>query len=161
VERFSPVVWATARGHRLSDADAADVVQTAWLRLVENLDRIDDPGRVGAWLVTTTRRECLKVISNSARTRPRDEFPELQDTRPTAAALLETHERDAALHRALQAITGQCRTLLVVMAAEPAPSYEEVSAALDMPIGSIGPTRRRCMDRLREQLEKVGIRDVG
>jgi RNA polymerase sigma factor (sigma-70 family) len=157
VDQFSGLVWATARGHRLSDADAADVVQTTWLKLVEHLGRLDDPDRVGAWLVTTARRECLRVIGSAARTTPSDDFDHLSDGRPSASALLETEERSSALHRALQAISGSCRTLLRVLAADPAPSYEEISAALDMAIGSIGPTRRRCMDRLRKELELLGI----
>ncbi|MDQ8044062.1 MAG: sigma-70 family RNA polymerase sigma factor [Solirubrobacteraceae bacterium] len=157
VDQFSGLVWATARGHRLSDADAADVVQTTWLRLVEHLGRLDEPERVGAWLVTTTRRECLRVIGASARTTPSDDFTHLTDGAPTADDLLDTQDRASALHRGLQAISGSCRLLLRVLAADPAPSYEDVSAALDMPIGSIGPTRRRCMDRLRKELEHLGI----
>ncbi len=157
VDRYGRLVWATVRGHRLSDADAADVVQTTWLRLVEHLGRIEDPERVGAWLVTTARRESLRVIATSARTIPTDDQSDLVDLREKPEAQLLVHERDALLRQGLSAISDSCQTLLRVLAADPPPSYEEISAALDMPIGSIGPTRRRCMERLRKELEAIGI----
>lgn len=157
VDRFGRLVWATARGHRLSDADAADVVQTTWLRLVEHLDRIQEPERLGAWLATTARRESLRIIAASAKTVLSDEPAELADPRERPEGELLRRERDALLHRAMTGISESCRTLLRVLAAEPPPSYDEVSAALDMPIGSIGPTRGRCLNRLREQLEQLGI----
>jgi RNA polymerase sigma factor (sigma-70 family) len=157
IDRYQRLVWATVRGHRLSDADSSDVVQTTWLRLVEYLDRIEDPERLGAWLVTTARRESLRVMATSARTIPTDDQSDLVDARMRPEAELLVHERDALLRQGLGAISESCQTLLRVLAAEPPPSYEEVSAALDMPIGSIGPTRRRCMERLRKELEAIGI----
>ncbi len=160
VDRYNRLVWATARGHRLSDADAADVVQTTWLRLVENLDRIQDPERVGAWLATTARRESLRIIAASSKTIVTDEQAEIPDDRQRPEGDLLVQERDALLRRALGAISESCRTLLRVLAAEPPPSYDEVSAALDMPIGSIGPTRGRCLKRLRDELEDLGITET-
>lgn len=160
VERYNRLVWATARGHRLSDADAADVVQTTWLRLVENLDRIQDAERVGAWLATTARRESLRIIAASQRTVLTDAPAELADDAARPERALLNQERDALLHRAMTGISDSCRTLLRVLAAEPPPSYDEVSAALDMPVGSIGPTRGRCLKRLREQLEQFGITET-
>lgn len=157
VDRYHRLVWATVRGHRLSDADAADVVQTTWLRLVEYLERIEDPERLGAWLVTTARRESLRVIASSARTIPTEDQSDLVDVREKPEAELLVHERDALLRQGLASISESCQTLLRVLAADPPPSYEEISAALDMPIGSIGPTRRRCMERLRKELEAIGI----
>ncbi|MDO9356528.1 MAG: sigma-70 family RNA polymerase sigma factor [Solirubrobacteraceae bacterium] len=160
VDRFNRLVWATARGHRLSEADAADVVQTTWLRLVENLDRIQDPERVGAWLATTARRESLRVIAGSSKTILTDEPADIPDARARPDGELLVRERDQLLRRAMGAISERCRTLLRVLAAEPPPSYDEVSAALDMPVGSIGPTRGRCLGRLREELELLGITET-
>lgn len=160
VDQYSRLVWATVRGHRLADADAADVVQTTWLRLVEHLDRIDDADRLGAWLVTTARRESLRVLSTSARTIPTEDHDDLPDLRERPDRALLVHERDAVLRQSLASISERCQLLLRVLSADPPPAYEDVSAALDMPIGSIGPTRRRCMDRLRQELESRGITDA-
>ena len=159
VKRFSGLVWSIARSHRLGPADAADVSQTAWLRLVENLGRIRDPDRVGAWLATTSRNECLRIIRRSGRQVPTDLDAdadlEAEDALavPVDAGLL-AGERDAELWRAFSAISERCQGLLRLLITDPPPSYEEVGALLDMPVGSIGPTRARCLDHLRR---KAGI----
>lgn len=157
VERFSGLVWATARAHRLSGAQAADVAQYAWLRLVENLDRIEDPERLGAWLATTARRECLRTIARGRREQPTDEswMWDGPTSEPVDARLL-ADERDTALRTALAAIDERCRALLRMVASPEPPSYEEIGAALDMPVGAIGPTRARCLDKLRRTLELAG-----
>lgn len=151
VDRFNGLVWAVARSFRLDRANAADVVQTTWLRLIENLSRIEDGERVGAWLATTARRECLAATRRTARRETTTLPPELPDERLPApdGALLEG-ERDRAVWAALGRLSDRCQQLLRLLAASPPPSYEEVSAALTMPIGSIGPTRGRCLDRLRK-----------
>jgi RNA polymerase sigma factor (sigma-70 family) len=156
VERFNGLVWSVARAHRLSPADASDVVQTSWLRLVEHLGRLEDPERVGAWLATTARRECLRVLRHSARQLPTEELPETPVEGRLDAALL-TAERDRALWQAFGGLSERCQTLLRLLVTEPPPSYEEVSAALEMPIGSIGPTRQRCLERLRGLAEGEGV----
>lgn len=160
VDRYTPLVWATVRGHRLGDADAADVVQTTWLRLVEHLDRINEPERIGAWLATTAKRESLRVISSGARVTPTDEFGELPDRASGPAETTVRRDRDALLRRALGALGERCQALLRMLASEPPPSYEEISDILEMPIGSIGPTRARCLDRLRAELQALGITGV-
>jgi RNA polymerase sigma factor (sigma-70 family) len=160
VDRFSGLVWSVARAHRLNDADAGDVAQTTWLRLVENLERIRDPARVGAWIATTARRECLRILRGSYRAIPvgDDQLLEVDDPDiPPPDSRLVTGERDAVLWQAVDALPTRCRQLLRVLLADPAPSYEEVSAALDMPIGSIGPTRGRCLERLRHSPVLAGI----
>jgi RNA polymerase sigma factor (sigma-70 family) len=152
VGRFNRLLWAIARGFRLDEAAAADSVQVTWLRLVENLDRIDEPERLGSWLATTMRRECLWQLRRASRERP-GATVEWLDTVPDEADPLDAHllddERDAALWRAFSTITDRCQQLLRVLMATPPPTYAEVSAALSIPIGSIGPIRQRCLDQLR------------
>jgi RNA polymerase sigma factor (sigma-70 family) len=158
VARFKRLVWATVRAHRLSSADAADVSQTVWLRLVENLDRIHDPDRLGAWLVTTTRRECLRLIRLRSRELPTDsgEAFDLSRDDPIAQQVI-IRERDRALLRALRALDERCQLLLRLLSIPGGPSYEELGAALDMPIGAIGPTRARCLQKLRRRPELIGL----
>jgi RNA polymerase sigma factor (sigma-70 family) len=163
VARFNGLVWAVARAHRLARADADDVVQTTWLRLVEHLERLDDPERVGAWLATTARRESLKALRGAARQvpAPPDEIPApVLDTGLDAGLLAS--ERDQALWRAFGGLDPVCQALLRMLVADPAPSYEEISEALERPIGSIGPTRARCLEKLRLRAAAGGLsREAG
>jgi RNA polymerase sigma factor (sigma-70 family) len=155
VERFQGLVWATARAHRLSHADAADVAQTTWLRLVEHLDRIRDPERLGGWLATTARNECLRYIRLTGREQLSDEadvFESPGDDAPELALIGE--ERDTALWRAFGKLSEQCQNLLRLLVSEDEPSYENVSSALGMPVGAIGPTRGRCLEKLRSYVEQ-------
>jgi RNA polymerase sigma factor (sigma-70 family) len=150
VDRFSGLVWATARSHRLNDADAADVLQTTWLRLLEHLDGLRNPDAVGGWLVSTARHECLRVLRQQARQVPTQDDGIPQDTVPGMLdAKLLMDERDSALWRSFAKLSARCQALLRMLAADPAPSYEDVSLALAMPVGSIGPTRSRCLQSLR------------
>jgi RNA polymerase sigma factor (sigma-70 family) len=154
---FGTMVWAIARAHRLSDADAADVAQSAWLRLLERVDDINEPERVGAWLATTARRECLRVLRRAQRevlSREEPEEQECNDEAPVAALLLA--ERDQALWRCFARLRPSDQALLRLLMADPRPAYDEIAAALDMPIGSIGPTRARALDRLRQELDREG-----
>lgn len=160
VQRFSSLVWSVTRAYRLSQADAADVCQTTWLRLVEHLGDIREPERVGAWLATTTRRECLLTLSKAGRVVPTqfddDHLVSLDNTSELDAGL-DAGQRQAALWRAFDDLPERGRALLRVLMADPAPSYAEAAAALGMPIGSLGPTRARCLERLRRNPELVGI----
>ncbi len=160
VARYTNLLWSVARSFRLDTADAADVVQTTWLRLVEQLGRITTPDALGGWLATTARRECLRTL----RRRGRESFAsddslfDVPDAGAVSAeAALIEHERDAALWAALHRLPPRCQALLRVLMADPAPSYDDVSVALDMPIGSIGPTRGRCLTKLREIAVAAGI----
>jgi RNA polymerase sigma factor (sigma-70 family) len=158
VARFVRLVWATTRAHRLSSADAADVSQTVWLRLVENLDRIRDPDRLGAWLVTTTRHECLRMIRLRSRELATDSGSAFDRSRDDSVAQqVITKERDLALLRALRTLDERCRALLRLLSIPDPPSYEEVGAALGMPVGAIGPTRARCLEKLRRRPELRGL----
>lgn len=161
VDRYNGLLWAVARGYRLSTADAAEVVQTSWLRLVENLDRLREPERVGAWLCTTTRRECFRALRRNGSQIPAAELDPADDPvvggDPTPEHTVLDADRDRQLWAAVDRLSDRCRRLLRLLMAPVAPSYEEVSATLDMPIGSIGPTRARCLQRLRQDVEAVGI----
>jgi RNA polymerase sigma factor (sigma-70 family) len=162
VRRFEDMLRAVARGHRLSNADAADVVQTTWLRLAENLDRLQDPSRVGAWLATTARRECLRTVRQLARELPADHPPEPPHSgvAPVDRRLLQA-DRDAALWSAFGRLPRRDQKLLRMLVADPQPSYEEIGTTLAMPIGSIGPTRGRALQRLRRGLElNEGLDDL-
>jgi RNA polymerase sigma factor (sigma-70 family) len=164
VGRHNGMLWGIARGYRLGAADSGDAVQSTWLRLVENLHRIENPERLPGWLATTARRECLRILRRGGRERPAesiDEFDDLPDGGDPLDAGLLADERDAALWRALSAISARCQQLLRVLMATPPPAYAAVSAALDMPIGSIGPSRQRCLDQLRRIITRDGLLGSG
>lgn len=158
VDEFAGLVWAATRAHRLDRADASDVVQATFLRLVEHLGTLQQPERVGAWLATTARRECLAVLRQRVRVVPLgDALPEAPAEQPEHDAALVAAERDAALWAAFARLRASDQALLRILMADPAPSYEEISIALQMPIGSIGPTRARALERLRRELERLGV----
>jgi RNA polymerase sigma factor (sigma-70 family) len=162
VRRFSGLVWSITRAYRLSLADAADVSQTTWLRLAEHIGKINNPERVGAWLATTARRECLQSLKMTARTVPTEDMTWFEDKtargNPTegealrAEAEREDAQRVLALRQAFGRLPQRCSELLRVLMATPPPSYADVASALDVPVGSIGPTRARCLQRLRQDL---------
>jgi len=148
VDRYTSLLWSVARSFRLPEADAADVVQTVWLRLVEHLDRVEDPDRLPGWLATTVRRECLRLVRRASHESyaPLDE---VADDSPALDAQVLKDERDAVLWHAFAQLDVSCRQLLRVLMADPPPTYAAVAAALDIPVGSIGPTRARCLSKLR------------
>jgi RNA polymerase sigma factor (sigma-70 family) len=162
VHRFSGLIWSIARAHRLSDADAADVTQTTWLRLAEHIGKLNTPDRVGAWLATAARRECLQHIRAGHRIVASDDMTAFETVppgdNPTEGEVLraESEREDAhradVLWQALGRMPDRCRELLRVLMASPPPSYAEVAAALSLPVGSIGPTRARCLQRLRDEV---------
>jgi RNA polymerase sigma factor (sigma-70 family) len=163
VDRFADLVWSVARAHGLSHADAGDVSQTTWLHLAEHIGRIKEPEKVGAWLITTARRESLRTIRGVRRNVPVEDSPDWRLEDPTnevderlADMLLRAHLRSA-----FDSLAEPCRQLLRILMSEPPPSYADVSDALGIPIGSIGPTRARCLERLRQLLareERLGAR---
>lgn len=160
VGRYAGLVTAITRSHRLDEANADDVAQTVWLRLFEGLHRIEDPARICAWIATTARRECLSVLRSGRRVEVRDELPE-----PAAGGGLDDEvaddERDALLWQAVERLGERDQALLRFLYTEESQSYEAISGALGMPIGSIGPTRGRCLARLRREVEALGIVGVG
>jgi RNA polymerase sigma factor (sigma-70 family) len=159
-DRFTKLLWAVARSYRLSHDDAGDVVQNTWLRLLENLTTIHHPEALPGWLATTARREALGILRRQGRdvlARTDDQMTDRAD--PQAAeldsALLED-ERDAQLWASLDQLSDRCQHLLKALMAVDRPVYAEVSAAFDMPIGSIGPTRMRCLEHLRRVMAESG-----
>jgi RNA polymerase sigma factor (sigma-70 family) len=155
VDKYGSRVWAVARAHRLNRADAEDVFQVTFLRLVTHIDTIQEPNRVGAWLATTARYESLTVLRRTGRAIPSsdDQVMDAPDPLlPPVESGLLADERDAELYAALARLSEPCQRLLRLLMADPEPSYEEVGRALDMPIGSIGPTRGRCLKHLRREM---------
>jgi RNA polymerase sigma factor (sigma-70 family) len=158
VDRYARLVWSVARSFRLSAADAADVHQATWLRLVEQLDSIRDPERLGAWLATTARREALALLRRASRDLPTGDMHLLEPRRDSSGpdqapeSELLRRERDEDLWKAIGSLPGNCRNLLRLLLIDPPPSYAEVSAALEIPVGSIGPTRARCLEHLRRSV---------
>jgi len=151
VDRYLPLVTAVIRRLRLSAADADDVNQTVWLRLVEHLDALREPKALPGWLATTARNEGLRAIRRKGRDLPVD---------PEGGALehgeqLDLDEaivqdlRSQALREALQELPENRRELLYLLLADPPLSYDEISARLGIPKGSIGPTRARALEQLR------------
>ncbi|MGP9487505.1 RNA polymerase subunit sigma [Arthrobacter sp. MYb224] len=157
VRLLNPTLWHLARSCRLERADAEDVVQTAWLRLVDRAETIRDPQTVLAWLGTTVRREAWRVARDRGRTQPwENPEPGAADLGPgpmpgPAEALLRDEARRT-LWAHFSRLTPRCQAILRVISRGGAPDYAALSAALGIPVGSIGPTRGRCLDTLRTYL---------
>jgi RNA polymerase sigma factor (sigma-70 family) len=161
IERFGGLVAAIARRCRLSDADVAEVCQTTWLRLVENLDRIEQPERIGAWLATTSRRESLRIATRQTAVSATDVLYLMADEKadPLDAALLKD-EQAHMIRAAAERLSPRCQRLLGVLMADDDLPYKEIAEQLRMPIGSIGPTRGRCLDHLRQILAEMQLSEV-
>lgn len=150
VERYAPLVWSMCQRYRLSRADADDVGAYVWLRLVERLDTIREPAALPGWLATTTRRECLRVLRAKDRELPVEDHQLVaDDSNPAADDWLLAQERKIALRTAFAELSQRCRRLLELLFSEPSTPYEEISAILGIPVGTIGPTRQRCLGKLR------------
>ena len=158
VDRYSKLIWAIARNHRLGADDAAEVSQTTWLRLAEHIDRLQDPSKVGGWLATTARHESLRVLRGAGRQVPMgDDMPEPDHPAPAIDEELLRNERDGMLWQAFSRLPARDQALLRLLVSDPMPSYEEIGAAMGMPGGSVGPTRARCLERLRREAEVVEL----
>ncbi|WP_326552129.1 RNA polymerase sigma factor [Micromonospora sp. NBC_01813] len=158
VHRYTPLVATVIRSYGLGAADAADVNQTVWLRLVEHLGRLRESHALPAWLVTTTRRECLRMLRLGRRTQPFDPYDESIDAHVGALLLADSStpdesllraERSQALRDAFAELPLRCRELLTLLVADPPASYREIGEQLGMPTGSVGPTQARCLAKLR------------
>jgi RNA polymerase sigma factor (sigma-70 family) len=161
VERFGSTVWAIARGHRLNAADASDVFQTTWLRLLEHLERIEQPERVGAWIATTARRECLRLLRIAGRqVASGDDFDVLTDPAPprSVESNLVAGEHSRLIAQLVEKLPLRSQLLLRLLSSDTPLSYREISESLGMPIGSIGPTRARALEQLRRLAVGAGYR---
>jgi RNA polymerase sigma factor (sigma-70 family) len=153
VERYAPLVWSICRRHRLSGADAADVGQNVWLHLVDQLDHLRDPAALPGWLATTTRRECGRMLRGARgpdTARSAVDAETVPDERAgTVEQDLLVAERHAALREAFAHLPPDGQQLLTLLIQDPPVPYAEISARLGIPVGSIGPNRARCLDKMR------------
>ncbi|MEO3811802.1 sigma-70 family RNA polymerase sigma factor [Sphaerisporangium sp. B11E5] len=154
VDRYGYRMWAVARAFGLNTTDASDAVQAAWLRLIENLHTIRDPTRIGAWLVTVTHNEACRLTRHSSRTHPH--VPEDLPAPPSPDPMTTVLDTDEAhrLWTTVNRLRPPCPTLLRLLTTAPEARYTQISAHLNMPIGSIGPTRARCLKQLRTLWEQ-------
>ncbi|WP_258022326.1 RNA polymerase sigma factor [Streptomyces anatolicus] len=156
VDRYTPLIWAIARGHRLSTADCQDVSQTTWMRVIQHLGKLRDPEKLAHWISVSARRESLKHIQKSGRSTPIEDpevfdRPQPSSNQPEETAL-DRETRDEVL-LAYCSLSPKCQALLGLLVAEPPMSYDEVSATLGLARGSIGPMRGRCLKHLQRALE--------
>jgi len=152
VERYAPLVWSICCRYRLGHTDAEDVGQNVWLRLVDQLDNLRDPAAVAGWLATTTQRECSRVLRTAKQQTlvqqpSADNIPDGQGTITEDELLIA--ERHAALREAFADLPSPCQRLLILLTEDPPVPYAQINAILGIPIGSIGPRRRRCLDQMR------------
>jgi len=154
VRELNPLLWHVARGEGLTAEESADVIQTTWLELLRRLHDIRSPLALTSWLVTATRREAWRARERSRRQAPdgADQLEAISDPGPSPGELLLSDERDQTLWRHFQRLPERCRVLLRIVAHVARPDYSTVAEALGMPIGSIGPTRGRCLAKLRAML---------
>jgi RNA polymerase sigma factor (sigma-70 family) len=152
VERYAPLVWNICCRYRLSQQDTQDVGQTVWLLLVEQLGRLREPAALPGWLATTTSRECLRVVTAARKSQRHwsgldDAVLFVDDTVIDEEILLA--ERNAGVRAAFAELPPQCQRLLAMLMGDPPRSYAEIHTTLGIPLGSIGPQRARCLDRMR------------
>ena len=154
VAHFDRLLRSIAVSYRLASADVDDVVQITWTHLFEHIDRIREPAAVAAWLVTTTRRESMRVLQKHVREHLSAD-PELGEgaAHATPDAVVFAAETRAVLGRAVAALPGRQRDLMTILAVQPDTDYRRISAALKMPVGSIGPTRARGLTGLSRDSE--------
>jgi RNA polymerase sigma factor (sigma-70 family) len=163
VERYSPLVWSICLRYQLGRQDIDDVGQNVWLLLVERIGHLRDPAALPGWLATTTQRECLRVLRADRRYDRAGLPAEDQMPHDADAAMIEQEiliaERDAALRAAFAELSPSCRDLLSMLICDPPCAYAEISATLGVAVGSIGPMRARCLDRLRRSPHVAAIAD--
>jgi RNA polymerase sigma factor (sigma-70 family) len=159
VDRYTPLLWQVIRRYRLDSADAADVMQDTWLRLLENLPKLREPRAVGGWLRTTAQRESQHLRQRARRTEPVAELDDLcpPSTEPIPGEAIERSDQNWRVRAAVGRLPSADQRFLTVLMSSPEPTYREVASTLDRPIGSIGPTRARCLSRLQRELAGAGV----
>jgi RNA polymerase sigma factor (sigma-70 family) len=156
VGRYGRLIWSITRDFKLVESDAADVFQTTWMRLIEHIDRIEHPDRVGSWLAATARNECLRSLASRKRVvlaHDDDPFDGQASHEPEVDEALLAAERAKVVREAMTQLPRRWQRLMEMLMADPPASYAEISDELGLPVGSIGPTRGRCLARLRVLLE--------
>jgi RNA polymerase sigma factor (sigma-70 family) len=152
VERYAPLIWSLCRRYQLDTSETADVGQNVWLLLVSHLGKIRDPAALPGWLATTTRRECRRVLNRAQVPHARHE-PDAEKIPDGQAETIEqgllAAERHAALREAFTHLSPRDQQLIALLIEDPPVPYAEISARLGIAVGSIGPNRRRCLDKLR------------
>jgi RNA polymerase sigma factor (sigma-70 family) len=160
VERYAPLVWSICTRFGLSNHDREDVGQNVWLLLVGQLGKLREPAALPGWLATTTHRECLRIVTAARRSeRLGDALPFADNTMIDEEILMA--ERNAALRAALAELPPRCQRLITMLTSDPPSSYAQISATLDIPVGSIGPQRARCLDRLRKSSVLAALDEGG
>lgn len=156
VDRYGRLVWAVIRSFGLDHAAAADVSQTVWLRLVEHCNDIRDPQRLPGWLATTARREAIRVLRGQRRQQPSEVVLDAADrSSPLTDEMLLDDETSREVFAAFQHLSPACQQLLRLLTAEPRLDYAAIGQVIGRPVGSIGPTRGRCIANLRRLLERL------
>lgn len=157
VDKFGRLIWSITRDFKLRESDAADVFQTTWMRLIEHVDRIEHPDKVGSWLAATARNECLRCLATHKRlVLVTEDDVVLGDIAERGAEIDEAllaGERAETVRAAMAHLPQRGQRLLELLMADPPASYQEISSELGLPIGSIGPTRGRLLARLRDLLQ--------
>jgi RNA polymerase sigma factor (sigma-70 family) len=149
VRRHARVVWKVVRCFSLAEEQAWEAYQSTWLRAIEHLGGLADPTRFPGWLATIARNETLAVIRSTRKHVPSDSVPDAVSDDPPVGHDIDRAEVKEAVRKGFRCMSPQCQALLRLISIEPALSYEEIERLLDVPHGSIGPTRRRCLDKLR------------
>ena len=158
VRRYRGMVGKVARSYRLSDADTADVLQNTWLRALERIDTVREPDRLSGWLATTARRECLAVLRRTSREVPDGLFEaQVSGNATCPETVVIDQETRGMVARAVAQLPQRRRSLVRALFADDDVHYSDISQALDLPPGSIGPTRGRVLRTLRRSLEHVGL----
>jgi len=160
VRLLSPMLWQVVRASGLDRATAEDVVQTTWLTLVRSGHSISQPRAVAGWLCTSARREAWRVAKQGTRLQPVEDESiarRLPDAPAPEGQVVLDDDNDR-LWRSLGRLPERCQKLLRIVAAESRPDYSAIATELGMPVGSIGPTRGRCLDKLRRELAQAGGR---
>ena len=156
VDQYARLIWSITGEFKLVESDAADVAQTTWLRLLEHIDRIEYPARVGSWLAATARHECLRSLAARKRvvlSQDEIELTAVAVHEPPVDERLLADERAETVRDALSRLPSKWQRLLEMLMADPPMAYADISDELGLPVGSIGPTRGRCLARLRVLLQ--------
>lgn len=156
VDQYERLIWAVTRDFKLLESDAGDVFQVTWLRLLEHINKIEKPDRMGAWLAATARNECLRCLAARKKViLAKDDIvlESAAEPEPEIDEGLLSAERSQMVREALASLPWRWQRMLELLMADPPASYAEISDQTGLPIGSIGPTRSRCLARLRALLQ--------